>query len=147
MLMKQGKVLLRKRPTTGIWGGLWCLPEMAVREDAIAYCIRHFGMKVKPLAHMPPLDHTFTHFRLRIHPQPLQVVSCPAAIKAQGQDETMWITLDDALKAAIPAPVRKLLMRHGYQKSGQLPLESNCDFMQSSLFTNNLSKYNPESSS
>ncbi|MEO7560676.1 MAG: A/G-specific adenine glycosylase [Nitrosospira sp.] len=123
MLMKQGKVLLEKRPATGIWGGLWCLPEMPVSEDAIAYCIRHFGMKVKPLAPMPPLDHTFTHFRLRIHPQPLQVVSYPTVIKAQEQDETIWLTLDDALKAAIPTPVRKLLMQHGYPQSGQLPFE------------------------
>jgi A/G-specific adenine glycosylase len=69
------------------------------------------------------LDHTFTHFRLRIHPQPLQVVSYPAAIKTQWQDETIWITLDDALKAAIPAPVRKLILQHGYPQSGQLPFQ------------------------
>lgn len=119
MLMRQGKVLLGKRPATGIWGGLWCLPEMPLSEDALAYCTRHFGMNVEPLAHMPPLDHTFTHFRLRIHPQPLQVISYPAALKAQGQDETMWITPDDALKAAIPAPVRKLLIQYGYPQSGQ----------------------------
>ncbi|HEX7233741.1 MAG TPA: A/G-specific adenine glycosylase [Nitrosospira sp.] len=123
MLMKQGKVLLGKRPATGIWGGLWCLPEMPVGEDAIAYCMQHFGMKVKPLAHMPPLDHTFTHFKLRIHPRPLQVVSYPAVMQAQEQDETMWIMLDDALEAAIPAPVRKLILQHGYPQSGQLPFE------------------------
>lgn len=123
MLMKQGEVLLGKRPATGIWGGLWCLPEMPVGEDAIAYCMQHFGMKVRPLAHMPPLDHTFTHFRLRIHPRPLQVVSYPAVMQAQEQDETMWIMLDDALEAAIPAPVRKLILQHGYPQSGQLPFE------------------------
>jgi A/G-specific adenine glycosylase len=123
MLMKQDKVLMGKRPTTGIWGGLWCLPEIPVSEDAIAYCTRHFGMTVKPLAHMPPLDHTFTHFRLRIHPQPLQVVSYPATIKTQWQDETIWITLDDALKAAIPAPVRKLILQHRCPQSGQLPFQ------------------------
>ena len=122
MLMKQGEVLLGKRPATGIWGGLWCLPEMPVGEDAIAYCRQHFGMKVKPLAHMPPLDHTFTHFKLRIHPRPLQVVSYPAVIKAR-EDETIWITLDNALAAAIPAPVRKLIFQYGHSQSGLLPFE------------------------
>jgi A/G-specific adenine glycosylase len=123
MLMKQGKVLLEKRPTTGIWGGLWCLPEMPVSKDAIVYCIQHFGMSVKPLAPMPPLDHAFTHLRLRIYPRPLQVVSNPSTIKTQGQDGTIWVALDDALKAAIPAPVRKLLMQYGCPQSAQLPFE------------------------
>lgn len=123
ILMKQGKVLLEKRPTTGIWGGLWCLPEMPVSKNAIVYCIQHFGMRVKPLTHMPPLDHAFTHFRLRIYPRPLQVVSNPSTIKTQGQDGTIWVALDDALKAAIPAPVRKLLMQYGCPQSAQLPFE------------------------
>lgn len=127
MLMKQGQILLEKRPTTGIWGGLWCLPEMLVSENPVAYCTGHFGMKVIPLAHMPPLDHAFTHFRLRIHPQPLQVVSYPSAMKTQGQDEAIWIALDDALKAAIPAPVRKLLMQYGCPQSGDYLSKGNCD--------------------
>ena len=124
MLMKQGEILLEKRPATGIWGGLWCLPEMPVSKNVIAYCILHFGMRVIPLAHMPPLDHAFTHFRLRIHPQPLQVLSYPSATETQAQDEAMWITLDNALKVAIPAPVRKLLMQYGCPQSGQLPFEN-----------------------
>ena len=96
MLMKQGEVLLGKRPATGIWGGLWCLH---------------------------PLDHTFTHLSRRFHPRPLQVVSYPAVMQAREQDETMWIMLDDALEAAIPAPVRKLILQHGCPQSGQLPFE------------------------
>lgn len=110
MLMKQERVFLEKRPAAGIWGNLWCLPEMPVSESADEHCMRRFGMKVAPLARMLPFDHTFTHFRLRIHPQPLQVVSCPSAVTPDGSKS--WITFDDALKAAIPSPVRKLLMQY-----------------------------------
>jgi A/G-specific adenine glycosylase len=110
MLMKQGRIFLEKRPAVGIWGNLWCLPEMSVSESASEHCTRRFGMKVEPLAQMQPFDHTFTHFRLRIHPQPLQVVSCPSAVTPDGNES--WITFDDALKAAIPSPVRKLLMQY-----------------------------------
>ena len=110
MLLKQGEILLEKRPATGIWGGLWCLPEMPMNENTaartVAYCAQRFGVKIKPLAEMPPLDHSFTHFKLRIYPQPLQVVSQTLATK---QDGGMWIALDDALGAAIPTPVRILL--------------------------------------
>ncbi|MDQ3185666.1 MAG: A/G-specific adenine glycosylase [Pseudomonadota bacterium] len=123
MLMKHGQILLEKRPDEGIWGGLWCLPEMSASKNAVAYCAQHFGIKVKPLPPMPPLNHAFTHFRLRIHPRPLQVISYPYAITAQEQDEAIWVVLDDALKAGIPAPVRKLLMQHGCPQSDQLPFE------------------------
>jgi A/G-specific adenine glycosylase len=124
MLMRQGKILLEKRPAAGIWGGLWSLPEMPVSKNAVAYCARHYQMKVKPLAHVPPLNHAFTHFRLRIHPRLLQVVSSPSAIETHGQDGAIWVALDDARKAAIPAPVRKLLTQHEYPRSGDLPFET-----------------------
>ena len=50
------------------------------------------------------MDHTFTHFKLRIHPHLLQVVSPVDKLDQKGK----WITLDDALVSAIPAPVKKL---------------------------------------
>ncbi len=125
MLMKRGKVLLEKRPSRGVWGGLWCLPEISLAEDAIDHCARRFGIGVTTLERMPPLDHTFTHFRLRIHPQSVQVDASSSDMIAaeRSRDEAMhaWITLDDALKAAIPAPVRKLLMQYLYRQA------SSCD--------------------
>ncbi|SEL30237.1 A/G-specific adenine glycosylase [Nitrosovibrio tenuis] len=111
MLMAQGKILLEKRPARGIWGGLWCLPEMPVSENAIEYCARHFGMEVQPLPpRIPSFVHIFTHFRLRIHPHPLQLnLSSSATTGDHIGVERMWTTLADALTVAIPAPVAKLL--------------------------------------
>lgn len=81
-----GKVLLERRPSPGIWGGLWCFPEISRRKG-----------KARPLA---PIEHGFTHFRLRIRPLLYEV-------RAQGSG--LWIDVGDALAAAIPAPVKKLL--------------------------------------
>lgn len=132
VLMKQEQVLLEKRPSQGIWGGLWCLPEMPPAENVIDHCAQRFGIEATALDRMAPLDHTFTHFRLRIHPQPAQVhASSPDTIPAgRIGDEAMhtWMTHDDALKAAIPAPVRKLLMQYSCGQSRGLR-------GQSSLFT------------
>jgi A/G-specific adenine glycosylase len=115
LLVRQGTILLEKRPASGIWGGLWSLPEMPVSNNFTEYCTRHFGMEVQPLPRMQSFDHTFTHFRLRIHPQPLQVASCSSVTGEKGQErgDTMWIRPDDALRAAIPSPVRKLLIQYG----------------------------------
>lgn len=106
MLIDRGRILLEKRPPSGIWGGMWSLPEMLPGEDPVAYCAARFGAEVAPLSPLPELQHGFTHFKLRIHPRPLRVLSMPLRVEGRGH---LWLDLEDALGAAIPAPVRKLL--------------------------------------
>jgi A/G-specific adenine glycosylase len=87
----RGKVLLERRPSPGIWGGLWCFPEKA---DA--------AFPVRSPKRLTPIDHGFTHFRLRI--QPLLFEGKFA--EAHGR---LWIDLAEAPAAAVPTPVKKLL--------------------------------------
>lgn len=108
LLMQQKKILLQKRAAQGIWGALWCPPEIETGIDAVQHCRTHWGITVQSPIALPALDHQFTHFKLRIYPQLLHVVSGPEAV----QPESIWIGLADALKQGIPAPVRKLLERH-----------------------------------
>jgi A/G-specific adenine glycosylase len=82
-----GRVLLERRASPGIWGGLWCFPEKKVFN----------GGKAVRLA---PIEHGFTHFRLRIQPLLHEVGSAK---------DGWWVDLDDALQAAVPAPVKRLL--------------------------------------
>jgi A/G-specific adenine glycosylase len=116
MLMNKDRVLLERRPSTGIWGGLWCLPEMPVKRNAVSYCVRHLGLEVTPVARLPLLDHAFTHFKLRIHPRLMRVITSDPADSSDftisGQETTRYVAPAEALKMAIPAPVRKLLMQH-----------------------------------
>jgi len=88
VFIRQGKILLERRPSPGIWGGLWCFPER-----------RPSGCRIK--AKLPPIEHGFTHFRLRIQP-----FLCRGTPEKLG----LWMDLDDARRAAIPTPVRNLLM-------------------------------------
>lgn len=81
-----GKVLLERRPSRGLWGGLLSFPGKALVAGRAT--------------RLPPLEHGFTHFRLRIH---------PVRIDAQRAGGTGWMDLDAALAAAVPAPVRTLL--------------------------------------
>ncbi len=110
ILIRQGKILLEKRLPAGVWASLWCFPEMPGDEDTHAYCNRRFNMEVGLLPPMDEFHHTFTHFRLKIRPLPLQVVSLSPEI-AEGDAGVKWFTPDEALGAAIPAPVRKLFAR------------------------------------
>ncbi|SFE78357.1 A/G-specific adenine glycosylase [Nitrosomonas sp. Nm166] len=108
LLMRQQNLLLEKRPAAGIWGELWCPPEISIGIDAAAYCRSHLGIEVQLSITLPALDHQFTHFKLRIYPQLLQVVSgTPVQLH-----KFVWIKPVDALEQAIPTPVRKLLQQN-----------------------------------
>lgn len=106
MLIDRGRILLEKRPPSGIWGGMWSLPETLPDQDPVAYCAATLGAEVVSLAALPDLEHGFTHFKLRIHPRLLRVLAVLPRAEERGH---VWLDIDDALGAAIPAPVRKLL--------------------------------------
>lgn len=108
LLMAGNEVLLEKRPSMGIWGGLWSLPEILLQEDAQQVARHRFGLEVRSLPALPPLVHVFTHFTLTITPQPLQVLHQPPQAAEPG---LIWLDIEDAAGAALPAPVKKLLMR------------------------------------
>ena len=106
LLWSRGGVMLEKRPPSGIWGGLWSFPEMAVDEDVAAACQARFGIDVAVVERLPVLKHSFTHFTLRIHPVACRV---QGGHRAADGAATAWMSPDDAMRAAVPVPVRKLL--------------------------------------
>jgi len=109
LLLRQGEILLEKRPPAGVWGGLWSLPEAAPGEDLEEVCRRRFGAEIVGSEELPALDHGFTHFRLRIHARRARALSAPRAVREPG---TMWINVEDAMGAALPAPVRQLILAY-----------------------------------
>ena len=63
-----GAVLLEKRPAPGVWGGLWCFPEIEPCDDAAALCMSRYGVRVESVEPMHAVEHGFTHFTLTISP-------------------------------------------------------------------------------
>jgi A/G-specific adenine glycosylase len=106
VLEHAGTILLEKRPAAGIWAGLWSLPEIDLDIDIERHCKARFLASVNVGAALPPIEHGFTHFSLTIHPQRVAVRQWPLRAEAPG---LLWLTRDDALAAALPAPIRKLL--------------------------------------
>jgi A/G-specific adenine glycosylase len=108
LLVRNGEVLLEKRPPSGIWGGLWSLPELADGARVRAHCRTHYGCGIAAPQPLAPLAHGFTHFKLQIQPLLCRVEKLAPAAREAGQ---MWLTLEEAHGAAIPVPVRKLIER------------------------------------
>lgn len=108
LLLHANEVMLEKRPGSGIWGGLWSLPEIAADEAPQAAALKRFSLETETMTVLPTLEHTFTHFKLHILPQPLQVLHRPLQAQAPG---LIWLAIEDAIGAALPTPVRKLLLQ------------------------------------
>ncbi len=106
IFLRGNEVLLEKRPPTGIWGGLWSFPETESTDSFAAIAHDKFGMIVQEIQPLPILNHTFTHFKLHIRPQPLYALKQSTHVKEFGQ---VWLSIEDAIGAAIPTPVRKIL--------------------------------------
>jgi len=106
VIVSRGEVLLEKRPSEGIWGGLWSLPEAAPGEDVPAVVKRRCGLEAASLEALAPFEHGFTHFTLEV--QPLRVGLAPGRRRAPPPPMT-WMPLSELRGAALPAPVRKLL--------------------------------------
>jgi len=106
LLLRAGEVLLERRPPPGLWGGLWCLPEMPLGTDPRQYCSRRFGARVSAADRLPEFRHGFTHFRLTVTPLICRVDS---ASHWAGEPGQLWLSLEEIAQAAVPAPVRKLL--------------------------------------
>jgi len=107
LILRQGdNVMLEKRPTTGIWGGLWSFPELDDNADVISISQQRFGVTAQLQKALPRLSHAFTHFKLHITPQPLQVTKQSPKLSEPGH---IWLSIEDAIGAAIPTPVRKIL--------------------------------------
>jgi A/G-specific adenine glycosylase len=106
LIEHQREVFLERRPDTGIWGGLWSLPEIAVGEDARAVCRTRFDAELDSATTLPDIEHGFTHFTLTITPRLCVVKRWSVRAEEPG---CLWLPLQDVTGAALPAPIKRLL--------------------------------------
>ncbi|WP_172201835.1 A/G-specific adenine glycosylase [Niveibacterium sp. COAC-50] len=99
-----GAVLLQKRPPHGIWGGLYALPEIPDELDAEAHALT-LGLRANGVATpLPPLRHAFTHFRLTLEPQLIDVSG-----EGIRDPAWRWAAPHEWDSLGLPTPVRRLL--------------------------------------
>jgi len=103
-----GRVLLELRPAPGIWGGLWSLPEVPVGTDPAKRVRRDYGLRVEAVEDLEPFRHAFTHFTLAVRPW---LVRARGGLAQAREPVAMWLALQDAQDAGLPAPVKRLLAR------------------------------------
>lgn len=106
---ERGEVLLERRPPSGVWGGLWTLPETE-EESAALWCGRR-GLALREERAWPPLRHTFSHFHLDISPRHVRVADAGSAVMEPAG--AVWYKPDLCDQLGLPAPIKRLLARLG----------------------------------
>lgn len=98
------EILLERRPPVGIWGGLWCFPECDTKKGVKPLCLERFGLETYfGQKKFERLDHTFTHFHLKIYPLLLKVKSSPTRMMEPSSQA--WYNLNQTKSLGIPKPV------------------------------------------
>jgi A/G-specific adenine glycosylase len=108
LIERAGEILLERRPPTGVWAGLWSLPELALDADVAGALRERFGFDARVGESLPPIEHGFTHFTLTLHPVRVAVKRARARAESPGH---VWLSRDAAASAALPAPIRRLLRK------------------------------------
>ena len=100
LLIDGQRLLLERRPPSGLWGGLLVPPEGEPGDVAL-----RFGLALGEATKLPAFKHAFTHFRLTLAP-----VLCRIESGFQVTEPGLeWVDLARAADAGVPAPIKKLI--------------------------------------
>jgi A/G-specific adenine glycosylase len=101
-------VLLERRSSPGILGGLWSPPQFEDEGAALEWCRREVGETFSELKRLPPIDHAFTHFDLRLNPVR---VRCAVGSGVREGEGRLWYSLEAPPRVGLPQPIRLLIER------------------------------------
>lgn len=104
---RDGAILLYRRPSSGLWGGLWSLPELDELAGLEVLAGQH-ALQLGKRRELAGLTHTFSHFQLAIEPW---LVRVEAASPGVAEGDWLWYNLATPPRLGLAAPVKKLLKR------------------------------------
>lgn len=118
ILYTSSQVLLEKRPLSGIWGGLWSLPEIDFsanggNENNKSHTLSNFNLNnwlsknTDGYIELTPINHAFTHFKLKITPITLQIKK--SNLYVMDSENKQWVNWIDLKRFGMPAPIKKCL--------------------------------------
>jgi len=101
-----GAVLLERRPPHGIWGGLWCPPELG-EASAAEWAEGAIGAAIESGEPLARLRHGFTHFELEIEPVPARLAGGVPAVMEPGR--WVWYNARSPARLGLAAVVGRLI--------------------------------------
>ncbi|MEO1247850.1 MAG: A/G-specific adenine glycosylase [Pseudomonadota bacterium] len=107
LAVRERELYLERRPASGIWGGLWSLPETGVEDSPDGWCRQRLNAVPAGKDSWPVLRHSFSHYDLDIHPVVLRLDDTARAVR--DSEDAKWVNLDAVAPGGVAAPVKKLI--------------------------------------
>ena len=104
---RDARILLQRRPPTGVWATLWSLPQADDDAGARLWFTHHLRGDYDAAEMLPVIDHAFSHYHLQL--QPLRWHGVAMRARVADNDELRWVPREQFASLGIPAPVRTLL--------------------------------------
>jgi A/G-specific adenine glycosylase len=101
-------VLLERRPESGVWGGLWCLPEFDTLSAARVFADQSLKRSQGEPQELELMQHSFTHFDLVIAPL---LTRCSGPVSVMDDSRSLWYNTHEPARIGLPAPIKTLLDR------------------------------------
>ena len=105
----QQQILLEKRPPTGIWGGLWSLPEFVSEDVALNWCLVN-SLRIDHQQLGVAQRHTFSHYHLDYTPLLIETLS-PVDFVSEA-DRFVWQNIRQINQLGLATPIKHLLQQH-----------------------------------
>ena len=104
---EKDEIYLTQRPPAGIWGSLWCLPELSQDSTPIVSA-EHLPAYIKTGSPTSVVRHTFSHYHL-------DFTVIPAELKGKHDSAVMesmpavWYNPDNPSQLGLAAPIKKII--------------------------------------
>jgi A/G-specific adenine glycosylase len=112
LVERQGRLLLLKRPPSGLWGGLWEPPtgELAAGEEpseAAARVVQALtSLRLGSVEPLGRFEHVLTHRRMQFHP--FRAIA-RGRLKLQGYQDSRWLLPSAAGEVGVAAWAARLI--------------------------------------
>lgn len=106
LLDKTKRIILHKRPPTGLWASLWVFPTFE-GKSLNSWCRKQLSCELLNYEKLPLFRHTFSHFQLDIHPIVGEIDFLPHCVNENPHQHCYSIA--EALELGIPSPVKRCL--------------------------------------
>jgi A/G-specific adenine glycosylase len=93
VIIQRGRVLMAKRPSSGLLGGMWEFPNGRVGGDPVRELGKAlktgYGLQVRAGEALGIIQHAYTHFRVTVHAFHAELISIPK------KENLKWIRLSE----------------------------------------------------
>ena len=107
----RGQLYLQQRPPSGIWGGLWCLPELESDIAPVDWVDSALGRRLQVGETWPSFIHKFTHYDLELTPIIARVEGVESHQSADSE-VGHWYDAKTIAMVGLPKPIEWLVQRY-----------------------------------